>query len=323
MEDERERIKKLLNLLYKDSNMKLKNIVEELEKSWRKVSRQTIANDIKDIKEKKEKIISGFSIIENPNLQNIRTFFIEIKTNPEESEIIPKLKSIQGIRAIDGIIGPTSLIIKFCIPFNQGFDDILNKIGEIITKTRFRYYKIIDCLKTYKKDGVVFSQNTKEIINITKKEATLLRILTECNGIYSDKDIHDQIILEFPKISLLSIKRQKVKLKEMGLIHSFSIKISPTYILQTEFRYKFYLQIIPKNLSKYDSLAKLLIEKNEIVECYRTGQEYGILAVVRTMNIPKYNNLIKSLYETGEIQDSISTLVIDEQMPAIFKPFRE
>ncbi len=29
------------------------------------------------------------------------------------------------------------------------------------------------------------------------------------------------------------------------------------------------------------------------------------------------------MYKTGKVQDTISTLVIDEKLPAIFKPFKE
>jgi DNA-binding Lrp family transcriptional regulator len=95
-------------------------------------------------------------------------------------------------------------------------------------------------------------------------------------------------------------------------------------IPQTDFPLKFYLQILPKRLSEYDAIAvETLAPKDEIVELYRTGEEYGLLGVARTGSIDGYRQFLESLYKTGKIQDTISTLVIDEKLPAIFKPFKD
>ncbi|MBD3351035.1 MAG: hypothetical protein GF364_06075, partial [Candidatus Lokiarchaeota archaeon] len=62
-------------------------------------------------------------------------------------------------------------------------------------------------------------------------------------------------------------------------------------------------------------------KQREITELYRTGQEFGLLAVVRTKDIPSYKRFLENIYTTSEIHDTISTLVIDEKLPATFQPF--
>lgn len=252
--------KVLLNLLYMMSDMTKIELGETIG-----VTRQTASSYVSDLE---NSVIHSYSDVPNPNIGNIRTFFLQVKTNPEEPEIISNLKKIRATRFIDGIIGTHSLMVKFCVQNNVMFDKVLTRIDKIISKSKFQHYRIIETLKTYKVAGFNFSQ--------------------------------------------LESKKQ--------VIHS--IKINPEYIGFTDYPIKFYVQIMPKDLSEYNAIAESILAPNEnITELYRTGQEYGILATVRTESIEGYKAFIESLYRTGKIQDSISTLVIDEKMPLTFRPF--
>lgn len=258
-------LKRTLNLLYLDSGKNYIQIAEELQ-----VSRQTIAKYIKTLE---HNCISSYDIIENPNSQSIRTFFIEIKTNPEEPEIVSKLLKIRSIKSIDGIIGANSLMVKFRVQNISEFNSVLHKIDNIISGSRFQHYRIIECLNTFKDGGRIFlAENPNRPSDFSAK----------------------------------------------------TIKIKPEFIKNTDFPFKFYLQIMPKNLSEYTELAQnLLAPQANIIELYRTGQEFGIMAVIRTEDIIEYRNFIENLYKTGKLQDSITTFVIDEKMPAQFKPFKK
>lgn len=254
--------KVLLNNLYNNSDLTKIELGKLLG-----VTRQTASNYSTFLE---DLLIDSYYTLVNPNINNQRSFFLQIKTNPEEPEIISKLKRIKSTQYIDGIIGTHSLIVKFNVSNNLIFNKVLTRIDKIISKSRFQHYRIIETLKTYKLGGFNFSEKLNDI--------------------------------------------KKIK----------TIKLRPESLHLTEYPIKFYVQIMPKDLSKYNLIARdILAPHQNIAELYRTGQEFGILAVVRTESIEGYRSFIESLYQTGDIQDSISTLVIDEKMPVTFQPFSQ
>lgn len=254
--------KTLANLLYSDSNLKIVDIANVLN-----ISRQTASKYYKTLL---ETLIERKTRIANTS--SFRNFYVEIKSNPEEPDIVSKLLRIDGIRSMDGIIGAYSLIAEFSANSKSHFNYILHKIDSIISTSKFQHYRLIDCLYVFKMDGFAIKDNIEQINH--EKE------------------------------------------------NIFSIKIKPEAIRLTDFPYKFYLQIMPKELSKYDYIAKeILTPKENITDLFRTGQEYGIMAVVRTNSINQYREFIESLYSTKLIQDSISTFVLDEKLSQTFKPF--
>ena len=255
--DLNEKPKKIINLLYFNNKMNKTEIGKNLS-----ISRQTITKYMKYIDQ--NKLITKINIV---NIEKIRNFFIEIKTNPEEPRIIDDLRSISATKVIDGIIGRNSLMVKFCIRNDEGFSEVLNEIDKIISGTRFQHYRVIECIHTFKNIG--------RIIDIAKRENN-----TVTNTIKLKSDVN------------------------------------------TDYSLKFYLQIMPKELIEYKSIAEnILASEESIVELFRTGQEFGLLAVVRTNDVQDYRNFIAKLYKTGKIHDTISTFVIQEHLTSIFKPF--
>ncbi|MFX0103843.1 MAG: hypothetical protein ACFFCS_30050, partial [Candidatus Hodarchaeota archaeon] len=253
-------------MMYQNSFLPLTGMAENLG-----LSRQNISSEI----DKLEK--SGmvrYSIIENPNLQDIRTFFIEIKTNPEEPEIVSKLNEIKGIISLDGIIGQNSLMAKFHARNNREFSEILEKIDSIIARTRFQHYKIIDCLKTFKDGGKDLSGSPREgREKVTKEDIEVLDVLKDMDSKFSFKKIHACLEKITNKNTYPRIRRIVKKLIERKIINSFTIKIAPKIIEKTDFIFKFFLEIIPKNLTEYNILAtEILVNEEKIVELYRTGE---------------------------------------------------
>ncbi len=254
-----EKQKSLLNILYANSiitNEKLGEIIGK--------NRITVGTYLKPLKGsdpyfKKETIF-------HPNRKNHRVFFIEIKTNPEEPEIITELQSIFNTKSIDGIIGNTSLMVKFQVGKNESIQQILRKVDSFIADTRFQYYRLINVLTVFKEAGYIFSNNLKE------------------------------------KFS--------------------TIKLYPKIIPLTDYSFKWYLQLKPKNLTEYTEIAEeQLASLSEIIDLYRTGQEFGLLAVVRTKSKEQYQEFLQELYSSGKFQDSHTIFVLDERMPSTFKPY--
>jgi DNA-binding Lrp family transcriptional regulator len=252
--------KKLLNVLYSNSRITNTDLGRILGKS-----RQTIWQYIKLLNSNG----SGFekTQILHPNREDNRIFFVEIKTNPEEPEIISALSNLYQIKSIDGIIGDTSLMVKFQVRKNEEFRAVLKRLDTIIAQSRFQFYHVIDVLGVFKEAGHIFSEDLEEVFH--------------------------------------------------------TIRLAHSFLSHTDFPLKWYLQLIPKTLTEYTEIAEeILASRKEIVNLYRTGQELGLLAVVRTKTKEEYSQFIQSLYNTKKFQDSKTIFVLDERLPSTFQPFR-
>ncbi|MHA1371459.1 MAG: Lrp/AsnC family transcriptional regulator [Promethearchaeota archaeon] len=311
--------KQIINELYIDALRKSKDIASKVG-----ISVQYISNFMKYLKVNNK---IRFSIVENVEVEDSRYFFIEIKSNPEEPEILDHmLNRLPGLVSLDGIIGQNSLIARFKVYNNTEFSEILERLDRIVATTRFRHYKVIECIKTFKDGGKMLLHggpgDSGGPVSLSAQDKMMLNILRDSPSKFSFEFLIHKLKSRGVRLSYPTCRRRINKMIDSGIIHSFTIKVCLNFINETDFPLKFYLQIIPKNLSEYNLIAtNVLIYHREIVELYRTGQEYGLLAVVRTRSIRDYRRLLKDLYETGKIQDTFTTLVIEEHLPAIFRPF--
>jgi DNA-binding Lrp family transcriptional regulator len=252
--------KKLMNLLYENSKIKKSELEKKLERK-----RQTIWHYINSMKDE------GYEFetieIRHPNREDNRIFFVEIKTNPEEPNIISKLSEIYQTKSIDGIIGDTSLMVKFQVRTNVEFRDVLKELDKIIAQSRFQFYHVINILNVFKEAGHIFSEGVDETFH--------------------------------------------------------TIRLKQGFLPHTDFPLKWYLQLIPNILPEYSDIAKkILAPREEIVNLYRTGQEFGLFAVVRTKTKEEYSEFLQSLYSTGKFRDSKTIFVLDERLSSTFRPFR-
>ena len=252
--------KKLLNILYSNSRQTYKGLENQIDKK-----RQTIWKYIKSMNEDG----LGFekTQIFHPNREDNRIFFTEIKTNPEEPEIISELRRIFQTISIDGIIGNTSLMVKFQVKTSEDFRQVLRRVDSIVATTRFQFYRVINVLNVFKEAGHVFTDDLNEVFS--------------------------------------------------------TIKLYHNFIPYTDYPLKWYLQLKPKILTEYNKISvNILAPMEEIINLYRTGQEFGLLAVVRTKSKEEYQQFIQKIYSTEKFQDSHTIFVLDERMPSTFKPFR-
>ncbi|MBD3254990.1 MAG: hypothetical protein GF383_07845, partial [Candidatus Lokiarchaeota archaeon] len=90
-------------------------------------TRKTIRRNFKQLKQ--EKIINNFTININPYLiPNLSYVFLEIKTNPQEPELISNLVKIPHLIMLDGIFGEFSLIAQFIFRNSEEFNQTLQKV---------------------------------------------------------------------------------------------------------------------------------------------------------------------------------------------------
>lgn len=310
--------KRLVNLLHEDAMVNLDVLGEAIGSSRQNVSKylSALARD-GSIK---------YSILENADIVNARTFFIEIKTNPEEPDVVESLRNIPGIRSIDGIIGQNSLIAKFVARGTASFKGILDRIDGIVTGTRFQAYRIIECLATFKDGGKVLARpvDGRDGPPIDEVDAAILDFLQAgLDERPTYELVFDALASRFADApSYAQVRKRVMAMRERGIIHSFTVKVSPAAISRCDFPFKFFIQILPKQLHEYTAIARgILALEDRIVEVHRTGQEYGLFAACRAASIVQYKEFLEGLYATGKIQDTVSTLVIDEKLPATFVPF--
>jgi len=52
---------------------------------------------------------------------------------------------------------------------------------------------------------------------------------------------------------------------------------------------------------------------DQILDLYRTGEDYGLLATIRIGNIAEYNSFLLRLYASEDIIDTHTVLVLEER----------
>ncbi|MFX1523220.1 MAG: Lrp/AsnC ligand binding domain-containing protein [Promethearchaeota archaeon] len=118
------------------------------------LSRQTYQNKLDSMRD--QKIITNFTININPNVKpnNLKYVMLEIKTNPKEPNLVKELLEIPQLRTLDGIIGDFSLFALFIFKSPEEYYQILNNIDNIMAKSYFKKYQIIETIKVFKTNGI-------------------------------------------------------------------------------------------------------------------------------------------------------------------------
>jgi DNA-binding Lrp family transcriptional regulator len=284
-------------------------------------SRQTFYNKFERLK--KEKIIGQFTININPNIRpnNLKYVLLEVKTNPQEPELVKNLKLIPQLRILDGILGDYSLFALFVFNSSRDYYNALNKIDEVMSKSYFKKYQIIDTIKVFKTNGIALDN---KIVNnqyeLDKIDYIILKILQKKQDLnpISTYEIKKEIKESFQKvlkelnkedISQSTIHNRIKKLESSGVILNYTVNFNPKKI---GFKGKYLVRIKPKDPSKYNEIA-LHLEKNSfITDLFRIGEQHGLFAIVRVKKVEEYAKFIKDLYQSNEIEDTFTSFVLDE-----------
>jgi DNA-binding Lrp family transcriptional regulator len=288
------------------------------------LSRQTYQNKLNSLRE--QKTITNYTININPNLHpsNMKFIFLEIKTNPKETQLSKNLLIIPQLEMLDGIFGEFSLIALLSFKSNEEYYEVLNQIDKIMSQSYFKKYQIIETIKVFKINGIELNNkiiNPKHVIDTI--DNLILEILENEQGVkpISTYEIRDIILerytnilnkLDKDDISQSTIHNRIKRLEKIGVILNYTVKFCPKKV---GFKGKYILRIKPKDPSKYNELALGLESKNEITDLFRIGEEYGLLAIVRVKKVEDYSNFIRNLYLNEEIEDTFTNFVLDELNP--------
>jgi DNA-binding Lrp family transcriptional regulator len=280
------------------------------------LSRQTFQNKLDNLRD--QKIITNFTININPNIRpnGLKYVMFEIKTNPKEPELVTELIKLPQLRMLDGIIGDFSLFALFIFKSSEEYIQILNRIDNIMAKSYFKKYQIIETIKVFKTNGISLKESIKSLEEeLDSIDYLILNILRDDQGFkpistYEIKDIFkNQFKID---ISQSTIHNRIKKLEKQGVILNHTVNFCPKKI---GFEGKYLLRIKPKDPSKYNELAFRLDIKKNITDLFRIGEQYGLFAIVRVHKIEEYATFIKDLYSSEEIEDTYTNFVLDELKP--------
>jgi len=246
-----------------------------------------------------------------------------IKTNPKEPHIVEELLKIPQLKLLDGIFGEFSLIALLIFRSQEEYYNVLNIIDRIMANSYFKKYHVIDTIKVFKTNGIELSNAIIDPdFKIDELDYLILKILTEEQGnkLISTYEIKNNLKDGYQtESSQPTIYNRIKKLEAAGIILNYCVNFNPRKI---GFKGKYIVRIKPKDPSKYNQIALKLEKRKEIIDLFRIGENYGLLAIVRVKEIEDFGGFIKDLYESEDegIEDTFTNFVLDERKP--FTNFR-
>ena len=298
-------------LIIKSLNTKTKINVKKIIKNM-DISRQSFYNKFNELKEKQ--IISNYTININPNPpNNLKYILLEIKTNPKEPHLVEELMKFPQLMMLDGIFGEFSLIGLFIFKSSEEYYKVLESIDNIMAKSYFKKYQVIDIIKAFKINGIILSkENITSKRDLNEIDHLILEILQrrQKDKPISTYNIKQLLQSEFNiEISQPTVYYRIKDLESSNVILNYTINFNPRKI---GFKGKYIVRIKPKNPSKYGEIASILSKNSAITDLFRIGEQHGLLALIRVEKVEHYRKFIKELYDTEEIEDTWTNFILDE-----------
>ncbi|MFQ6075945.1 MAG: Lrp/AsnC family transcriptional regulator [Candidatus Bathyarchaeia archaeon] len=301
---------KILSILQENSRTSLTAIERKLG-----VSRFVIRSRLNRLFE--EGAIHKPSIIIDPaTLGYRRIVFFEFKTNPHEPWLARFLESLECCENLDGIAGEYSLLARFRFKGDDEFSSVLKSIDRAMARSTFKKYRFLNVIHRYKESGVVFDERLRKESMVDEIDLMILAVLQNQQG-YAEgplpitlSEVSKVISRSGRPISQPAVHRRIKRLMEARVILRNTVLMNHLRLGQ---RAKFVLRI-KANPSAYDSLARTsLAPLREVIDLYRTGENYGLLAVIRVKSVSSYNDFLVKLYNFEDVLDTFSVIVLEER----------
>jgi len=279
------------------------------------LSRFAVKNRINKLLD--EGFVFGSTIVLNPFLVGLkRTVFFEFKTNPHEPWLAEMLQKMESCDILDGIAGEYSLFGRFRMFDDAHFSLTLKMVDEAMSKSFFKKYRVIDAIRVYKEAGVPFMFAAEAPADLDAIDLKILDLLlhqaehVKYARFLSTMELSRLLRRLGIRISQPTVFKRLKKLEETGIILSHTMMVNWARL---GFNVKFLVRI-KVNPTAYDAVARnFLAHMNEITDLYRTGEDYGLLAVLRVRDVVAYNSFLLKLYESKDIIDTYSSLVLEER----------
>jgi len=298
----------------------LKTLIEESRTSQTDISKKTGLSRfaVKNRVEKlfNNRIIAGPTVILNPSLVGFkRTVFFEFKTNPHEPWLAKLLEKTNACDLLDGITGEYSLFGRFRMTDDEHFNRVLKKIDDAVARSFFKKYRVVNAIRIFKEAGVALKAKETglkldeidlRILEILLNQAEYVKAPLPVTTVQLSRLLHGFGV----KISQPAVFQRLTTLEKSGVIVKNTVRVDWVRLgLKTKV-----IARIKANPNMYDVVARdFLAPMDEITDLYRTGEEYGLLAMVRVHDASEYNTFLLKLYDSRDVIDTYTTLVLEER----------
>lgn len=301
----------------------LKEFLKDYRKSFTDLSKITglsrfaVKNRIRKLFE--EGFIVGSTVVLRPFLVGLkRTVFFEFKTNPHEPWLAEMLEKMESCDILDGITGEYSLFGRFRMFDDAHFSRVLRMVDEAMSKSFFKKYRVVDAIRIYKEAGVpfTFKEERRSPPSLDEVDLKILDLLlhqveyVRSSRLLSTMELSRLLRRFGMQISQPTVFKRLKRLEEKGVILRYTLMVNWSKLgLDAKFIVR-----IKVNPNAYGDVARnFLAPMNEITDLYRTGEDYGLLALLRVRDVSAYNSFLLKLYLSKEIIDTYTTLVLEER----------
>ncbi len=262
-------------------------------------------------------VILGPLLVVDPLLVGLRrTVFFEFKTNPHEPWLARLLEKTSECDLLDGISGEYSLFARLRVKDDEHFSQILKKIDTAMGGSYFKKYRVVNAIRTFKESDVSFGKMAQRTPKLDGIDRAILNVLLRQTDqpkspfLASTVEVSKSLNKAGVKISQPSVFNRMSRLQRNRVILRQSIRVDHSKLgLHTKF-----LVRVKANPKVYDAVAEdSLAPMPEISDLYRTGEEYGLLAILRVKGVSEFNSFLVRLYDSSDVIDTYTTLVLEER----------
>ncbi|MGY5873304.1 MAG: Lrp/AsnC family transcriptional regulator [Candidatus Thorarchaeota archaeon] len=260
---------------------------------------------------KKGVIRSYTTIIDPAQVKTSRDTILFMKSNPREQDVSSRLLQMEELASLDGIAGDFSLIGFFRFDSQGAFEDLLDRVDNVVASSGTGKYNLVQVLTTYKKNRFKIVPGEPSETHLSSKEVALLRIIrnqkpTGENPFPLTQDTIGKLMS--PPMSQPAVSKAIEKLLAKGTIAGYSIGIDFKFIgLPVKFFIR--MKVLPGTAAE---TAQKLADMDEVWDLYRTSEDFTLFATIRTESIDAINRFLRKLYENECILDTQSYISLEE-----------
>lgn len=297
--------KLLLTLLLKNSRSSVATLGEGVGKS-----RNWIARTINKLV--RTKTIHAYVTVFDPiQVYAERNTILLIKTNPRELDVSQGLLEMVELESLDGISGDHSLLGLFRFRGTGTFAQFLDRVDQVVAKSRAEKYELVQVLTTYKTHGFTLDGRSPEPQLVSSKDWELMRTIyrqapsNENPFPLNQAEIGKRMN---PCLSQPAVSKAMRRLEARGAVVGYSVDIR---FADIGLPIKFFLQIKPMPGTIAQTAQRIALLP-EVWDLHRTSEEFSLFATVRTSSVDGYNSFLRRLYESEDVIDTQLQISLEE-----------
>ncbi len=305
MQSMTEKEQSLLRVLIENSRSSHAEIGNRIGKSRNWVAR-TIRKMVQD-----RVILAYVTVFDPAQVYAERNTILLIKTNPRELDVSQGLLKMVELESLDGISGEHSLLGLFRFRGIGTFEGFLDRVDQVVAKSRAEKYQLVQVLATYKTHGFTLENSPPRPRLVSSKDWDLMsRIYRQAPSEENPFPLSQSDIGKTmdPRLSQPAVSKALKRLEARGAILGYSVDIKFANIGMP---IKFFLQIKPTP-GRIAQTARKISMMDEVWDLHRTSEDYSLFATVRTPSVETYNRFLRHLYQNGDVLDTHSQVSLEE-----------